>query len=240
MGSRPEQAKNGASRALVLAMLRQAAAPQTASQIARAVGLSLATSRFHLNQLLQDGLITAQTQEHAGRPGRPSLLYRALPAEAVDPGVAYRVLAGVLADQLVATGGVTSALAAGERWAAEISSQNGHPTHQPGAENTPSDRLQSILRVLEDGGFAPHLNDESTVVELHACPFMELAREHADVVCTVHLGLIRGLLGHDGPNQTGSKPGVRVLPVLDGSGPCLVRLPLPASTPNSVPWSRPI
>ncbi len=31
-------------------------------------------------------------------------------------------------------------------------------------------------------------------ISLHACPFRAVAREHPDVVCAIHLGLLRGSL----------------------------------------------
>ena len=32
------------------------------------------------------------------------------------------------------------------------------------------------------------------MIELHACPFRDVALEHSEVVCGVHLGLIQGAL----------------------------------------------
>ena len=34
---------------------------------------------------------------------------------------------------------------------------------------------------------------------MHRCPFRDLAEEHGDVVCSVHLGLIRGALAVGAP-----------------------------------------
>ena len=31
-------------------------------------------------------------------------------------------------------------------------------------------------------------------IRLHQCPFLEVAQEHREVVCAVHLGLMRGML----------------------------------------------
>jgi len=45
-------------------------------------------------------------------------------------------------------------------------------------------------------GFAPRLVDDAAQrhLELDACPFRHLARAHPQIVCTVHLGLLRGAL----------------------------------------------
>jgi predicted ArsR family transcriptional regulator len=220
----------------MLSVLRAAEQPQTVAQIAQAVGLSLATTRFHLTHLVDEGLVISRIRadQHRQGPGRPSLLFRALPAEAVDPGAAYRQLATVLADQVSATGATASALAAGERWATQLTAQQVAARPRSGAASQ-SGRLPRLLRMLADGGFAPQATSDGTGIHLHACPYMDLARTHADVVCSVHLGLIRGLLRHPA-SGTGADVGidtgteVQVLPVLDGSGPCLVTLPAERSS----------
>jgi len=54
-----------------------------------------------------------------------------------------------------------------------------------------------LIGVLEDLGFAPdplQRNAEGQQIALRSCPFLELALEHRDVVCPIHLGLMRGAL----------------------------------------------
>lgn len=75
------------------------------------------------------------------------------------------------------------------------------------------------LTVLDNLGFAPELQGDR-VVALRECPFREEARENPGVVCSVHLGLMRGVarsLGQD-EDQVGLHP--FVTPTL-----CLVDLP---------------
>ena len=52
---------------------------------------------------------------------------------------------------------------------------------------------------LEEGGWQ---------VRLHACPFRTVARAHPEVVCNVHLGLLRGTLSRLGapPTTVGLQP----------------------------------
>jgi predicted ArsR family transcriptional regulator len=40
------------------------------------------------------------------------------------------------------------------------------------------------------------------MIELHACPFRSVAERHPDVVCSLHLGLIRGALEGMTPQPT--------------------------------------
>ncbi|HST91379.1 MAG TPA: hypothetical protein VLJ13_04195, partial [Brevundimonas sp.] len=61
------------------------------------------------------------------------------------------------------------------------------------------DALEGIRRlsaVLADVGFAPaQMRDlPAPVIGLRHCPFREIAVEHPELVCSLHLGLIRGVL----------------------------------------------
>ena len=214
---------DGVSRAAVLTALRAASLPLTVTDLAAEVGRSVNAVRFHLDRLVDDGLVRAVPERSDGRPGRPRLRYRAMPPEAVEAVASYRLLAGLLAEQVVAAGGAEAALETGRRWADGILDQPaGRPPEQdpPAAGPVPAaDRVAELLHLLDEGGFAPRAVDDGGVLELHACPFMDLARERSDVVCTMHLGLVRRLL-----ERWGLPSGALLTPVLDGSGPCLVRL----------------
>ena len=210
------------SHALVLTTLRQAGEAMTVQQVAETVHLSVATARFHLRRLEASGLIRAESEQQPRRPGRPRVMYTARPPEAVDAGAAYRLLADVLAEQLMAVAGPDGARVAGHRWADRIAS---------GADSDDRpDAADRIVRLLDETGFTPALSSDRRRIELHTCPFMSLARDRADTVCTVHLGLIQGLLAE-------SDGAVRVRPVLDGSGPCVVELPAPVQPPLPRPRS---
>jgi len=219
MGAGREQSSEGVSRAVVLSALQQAGRALTVTEVAATVQLSIATTRFHLNRLETDGQIRSAREQREHQPGRPRMLYTARRPEAVDAGAAYQHLAKLLAEQLISLAGTSGALAAGRRWAELISSELANPGPAgPGDPDRPDrDDVHRIVTVLDDTGFSPRLSGGGARIELHSCPFMELARNRPDVVCTVHLGLIRGLM-------TGSGDGVRMRMVLDGSGPCIIRL----------------
>jgi predicted ArsR family transcriptional regulator len=53
-----------------------------------------------------------------------------------------------------------------------------------------------LAEVLDEIGFAPQpvRTGRKRQVLLHHCPFREAAEEHREVVCSVHLGLMQGLL----------------------------------------------
>lgn len=52
------------------------------------------------------------------------------------------------------------------------------------------------MQVVDELGFAPEVRRTATGAQvlLRACPFRELAAEHPEIVCSVHLGLIHGAL----------------------------------------------
>jgi predicted ArsR family transcriptional regulator len=87
-----------------------------------------------------------------------------------------------------------------------------------------------VHELFAEGGFAPRRSGDDAV-ELHGCPFRSVAAEHPDVVCEVHLGLVRGVLEEYGDARRAS-----LTPVLDGSGPCLLHLD--ASRDDAAPIHR--
>lgn len=214
-----ERNDDATSRSLVLTTLRRAADAQTVKQVAATVHLSVATTRFHLTRLEAAGLVRSHPERAARRPGRPTLLYTARRPEAVDADAAYQRLAGVLAEELNAVAGAAGALAAGRAWSRRLAAE----APEPMVGGATTDPVDQIVQLLDDIGFAPAWSDDRRRIELHTCPYLNLARERADVVCTMHLGLIQDRLSASG------RP-VRVKPVLDGSGPCIVELPTPTAT----------
>ena len=88
------------------------AAPLGVGDLARAVGLHPNSVREQLRRLEEAGLVRVSVAAPSGR-GRPGLRFELVP-EPEDP---YRVLAGVLADQVAALPDAPAVwTAAGERW----------------------------------------------------------------------------------------------------------------------------
>jgi len=55
--------------------------------------------------------------------------------------------------------------------------------------------MGSLVDLLDELDFAPDtpVVDDS-VIRLRHCPFLELAQEHREIVCSIHLGLMQGAL----------------------------------------------
>lgn len=196
-----------------------------AAALAERLDLHVNTVRTHLNVLEEAGLVTAEVEDR-DRPGRPRLLYR--PAlddqpESSDAEVGgYRFLAEILASYLGATSQETAAAAeqAGQAWGSFIIDK---PV--PFASLDSEDAITQLMDMLERFGFAPELDEEDPdepQIALRRCPFLDVAREHEDVVCSVHLGLMRGAL-----EELGVDVRVRDLVPWEHTDACIAHLTVP-------------
>ncbi len=173
----------------VLATLRDAGGAMTIAAIAERLGVHPNTVRFHLDALVADGRVE-QVQPDEKRQGRPPLMYRV--ATGMDPGGTrhYRMLAEILALSLAGEHDASAkALEAGRAWAQRVVT----PTRTPPGTRASITKLAGLL---EDLGFAPQPSSTrgEARIGLRHCPFLELARESASVVCPIHLGLMQGAL----------------------------------------------
>lgn len=216
----PDPTRQG-SRDRVLAALRDDPRPVRINEICAATRLSPNAVRFHLNHLIGLGAVSTVKDPYASGSGRPALLYSAAPQEAVDPSAAYRALAGLLASELVRSAGPRAASEAGRAWATSL---------LKGRAIDGTDPVPLVMSVLEEGGFRPVESADGSTIELHRCPFLDLALEQPTVVCGVHLGLVSGVLG-----VLGATTAVHLVPVLDSDGPCLVRFGAPGSSSSHSP-----
>jgi predicted ArsR family transcriptional regulator len=196
----PDNLVLGASQRRVLAVLLAASAPVGVEEIARQVRLHPNTTRFHLDALIDAGL-AARASEERDLPGRPRTLYTATPDSARTGRRNYRLLAEILTSYLAhqTRQPRQAALKAGEAWGRYLTER---PT--PFRRVDAATATRQLVDTLDDIGFAPEAvtTGRKRQILLHHCPFRETAEEHGDVVCSIHLGLMRGLLAElDAPLQ---------------------------------------
>ena len=181
----------GRSRAAILDMLHSADDPLDAREVASRTGLHPNTARFHLEALVESGLAARET-EGRGTPGRPRVGYRAI-ADGAGGRRQYRLLSVMLASLIAGTmpEPAAAAEAAGREWGAYLA-EKPPPFQRLSAEEAIA-KLTAIMREL---GFEPRAADGARdgqfLLELRQCPFLEVARQHRDVICALHLGLMRG------------------------------------------------
>lgn len=182
----------GASRSRVLAVLQQAGEPVGVSHVAEQLRLHSNTVRFHLDALVEAGLVE-RTAEDRHQPGRPRALYTAHPEGGATGQRSYRLLAEILAGFVAANVAqpAQAAVQAGQAWGRFLAERP--PPFRRVDEHAATEQL---TRTLSDIGFAPEAvtSERSRQIRLHHCPFREVAEEHREVVCAIHLGLMQGLL----------------------------------------------
>lgn len=169
-------------------------APVGREQAAAAVGVPAHKANFHLDRLVEEGLLEVEFRRLSGRSGpgagRPSKLYRrsdrewslSLPARrydlvghllaaAVDRARREEVALDVALDEAATAEGVAVGSAA---------------------------RPRPLPDVLAHQGYEPRPEDDALV--LANCPFDSLAQEHTELVCGLNRAFVQGVvdgLGRD-------------------------------------------
>jgi predicted ArsR family transcriptional regulator len=185
--TRPRQLSRAQGR--VFTTLDNQAEPVTMTALSALTGLHPNTLREHLDALERAGLVRRHAAAPQG-PGRPPSLYESV-ADADVAHAEYAGLATVLASTIHRTSRDPQRVAtmAGAQWGRELASSHGLP-ERSGAVNA----RREVVAVLDEIGFAPVPDRDSSVVRLTRCPLLDTARQFPDVVCAVHLGIVRGAL----------------------------------------------
>jgi predicted ArsR family transcriptional regulator len=170
--------------------------PVGRDEAAGAVGVPRATTAFHLDRLVADGLLEVSYERRSGRTGpgagRPAKLYRraqcavevSLPERRYD--LAAELLAGAL-EEADASGEPPRAVLG--RRARARGRDMGTAARERGATAAGGDL---VVEVLEGQGFEPRAEDGA--ISLANCPFHALVPEHTELVCGMNLELVEGLL----------------------------------------------
>jgi predicted ArsR family transcriptional regulator len=173
--------------------------PVSREQAATGCEVPLHSARFHLDRLVDEGLLEVEYKRLTGRTGpgagRPAKLYRraarevslTLPARHYD--VVGRVLAAAAVRTLQTGAPLAESLtdcarAAGGRLGRDLAGD------LPGDGDGDGERRVEVA--LEACGYEPHR--DGAELALANCPFDALAREYTSLVCGLNLDLLGGLL----------------------------------------------
>ena len=189
-------------------------------QAAAGVDVPRHTAKFHLDKLVEEGLLATEFRRLSGRrgpgAGRPAKLYRRADGEvAVSlPERHYDLAGGLLAQAIersVQQG--TAVLDALDAAAAEFGATLGDRARAAAEATTGVDAPRdATCAVLAASGYEPHVQDDTIL--LRNCPFHSLAKEHTELVCGMNLALVRAVTDRVGGSLT---------PRLDpGEGRCCV------------------
>lgn len=166
---------------------------QSRDAVARTVGVPRSTAVFHLDKLVESGLLTVEYRRLSGRTGpgagRPSKLYRASDVEvaASVPERHYELAGELLASAAErADRERTPMKVAVATQARELGRSIGRDSH-------------GLEEALAACGYDPQPDGHGGVV-LCNCPFHALAGRHTDLVCNANLSLVGGIVeGADDP-----------------------------------------
>ena len=214
-------------RALYLYVRAQGSAVSR-DEAAAGVAVPRHKAKFHLDKLVDDGLLEVEFARRTGRQGpgagRPAKLYRRATRElSVTLPERHYELAGQLMARGIAdarTEGLPVAQTLGR-----AAREQGHAfaeaaLRQAGDSPSGAALLAAARKVLDDEGYETRLAGVDTGqsgLTLMNCPFRALAVEHTAVVCGMNLAIMEGLVA--------GLPGLRLTAVLEpAEGRCCVRL----------------
>ncbi|ETK36404.1 helix-turn-helix transcriptional regulator [Microbispora sp. ATCC PTA-5024] len=179
--------------------IRRARRPVTRDEAAAAVGISRKLAAFHLDKLVDAGLLRAGYEAVGGvrKVGRTPKVYEPTEADirVTIPERRHEVLAGILMDAVLTEGEGENAREAAVRVAARRGEELGAAERAQarpgrlGAERA----LTLIEGVLTRYGFEP-ARESPTCVRLCNCPFHPLAARAPDLVCGVNQAFLAGML----------------------------------------------
>lgn len=163
-------------------------------EAALALGLPRSTASFHLDRLVQDGLLSVEFQKPAGKTGpgsgRPAKMYRTAAREvgAFVPDRNYD-----LAGELMATA-IEESVAAGS----SVHDSLVATSYRKG--KAMAEGSGSLEEFLSGEGYQPAPDGEGGFVLVN-CPFHRLSEGHAAVVCAMNGAFLTGAAAGCGDSE---------------------------------------
>jgi predicted ArsR family transcriptional regulator len=172
-------------RRRLYAFVAGAVGPVGRDEAATAAGIGRSLAAYHLDQLVDDGLLDTSSPRRSGRSGpgagRPAKLYAAAPVEvtvqlpARDDALVAHLLATAIEDD--SSGAARTSLrratrAAGRALGRTVGGQTG----------------DDMVGWLEERGYAPVETPDG--IRLRNCPFHHLVENHLDLVCALNCDLL--------------------------------------------------
>jgi predicted ArsR family transcriptional regulator len=216
--------------------------PVNRDQAAAGVGVARHVAKFHLDKLVEDGLLDVEYARPPGRggpgAGRPAKRYRRSGRELTVslPPRAYEFAGRILAHAVTTSQRDQIPVAMALRdTAQEVGYSMGRRARQQAHLTAgASQPVGAATGVLSDYGYEPRV--ESSGVVMVNCPFHALARDYRDLVCDMNLQLMTGFV--DGLEDSGLQARLEPSPQR-----CCVRLaqrnPAGSASSASPPRSRP-
>ena len=194
----------------------------TAQQVGEAFGIHPTTARFHLEHLVEQGEAVRRRNDSDGQSagrGRPAVIY--------SPTFMNRVREDMISSLCMAletacpdTGSRDrAALKAGQVWGRALARQS----RGNAKKSMSSSMTQTLLNTLATLGFAPVTAEpDSASLYLTSCPFLDSVNAHP-IICTIHLGMVQGIVEGSGKATKGKKTNVLLKPLSSPKG-CFLKV----------------
>lgn len=173
------------TRRELLEFVRRSAEPVGRDAVAQRFDMPRSTAAFHLDRLVDQGLLEVEFRRLTGRTGpgsgRPAKLYK---RSAGELSVSYPERHYDLAARLLVS--AVARATSGERTVMDALADAAHETGMTMAAG-----VSNLDELLESAGFEPYQQSDGTVAMAN-CPFHRLVEDHPETVCTMNLNLLRG------------------------------------------------
>ena len=171
-------------------------------EAANALNVGRPLAAFHLDRLVEAGLLVTEYRRLTGRSGpgagRPAKLYRRVDGDvAVSlPDRRYELAARLFAEGLEADAGQDPAAAVATA-ATRVGRRLGEEARRrAGPRPTKRRREEALLEVLDGSGYEPRPVDGE--IRFANCPFDALVEDHRPLICAANVALAGGLLDEVG------------------------------------------
>lgn len=165
-------------------------------EAADAMGVSRAMAAFHLDKLVEFGLLRAEYRRLSGRTGRgagrPAKLYRRSRRElsVTLPQRSHELLARLLAETAATSTDVPPTDGVAHRYGRSLGAR---ARNRVSRRATPQRVGRCVSDVLEELGFEPFISGEGDIWARN-CPFDPVSRRYPSVVCRTAIEVVGGVI----------------------------------------------
>jgi predicted ArsR family transcriptional regulator len=197
-----ERALREPRRHAIYTYVRGSRWPVTREDVADATGISRSLAAFHLERLLDAGLVEVVENRRAlPRGGRPPKQYRATPDVEVSVSVPPRryQLAGEILVRAIADADVRRRVeSAALGLAADAGEKLGRPRGANGKRRKTTS-ADDVAEALTEAGYEPVVDGDEIV--LANCPFHALAGAERDLTCQMNHAFVDGVIRGIGDSE---------------------------------------
>lgn len=185
-------------RSRMYGYIRRAGRPVTREEAAHAVGISRKLAAFHLDKLVDVGMLTASTAtaSQPGRVGRAPKVYEPTNRDVsvTIPPRALDTIGAILVDAIASQKADETAEDARNRVAREHGRRLAVGGHPPLRGRLGPERALTVTeRTLDDFGYEPY-RPEPQCLRLRNCPFHPITERAPALVCGINEAFLTGIL----------------------------------------------